>query len=276
MNSENSALTALSELRNLEANRVASEESDRLSKEQAERQAREEADRRAREEAERIARAQAEEYARQQAEQEAREREERIRIHEADVRARAEQEARLREEQMRLDAQMKLAEKKAKPKWPLLVVPLLVAGVGVAGFMAYRSSQEADQRAAEAAQQKAEHEAQIAALTEKMDALAQEQDKLESSKAELDKRLNEAQTDAERAKLLAEKQELELQIAKNAEAQAAAEKTAADEGVKKTPTKKKSPGSGAKKPDDAGTPAPTSGRREKLDVNKGDDPLSGL
>lgn len=271
MNSENSALTALSELRNLEANRVASEESDRVSKEQAERHARDEAERRAREDAERIARAQAEEFARQQAEQEAREREERIRIHEADVRARAEQEARLREEQMRLDAQMKIAEKKAKPKWPLLVVPVLVVGLGVAGYMVYQSTQAAER-------ERAAHEAQIAGLTAKMDALAAEQDKLESSKADLDKRLSAAQTDAERAKLIAEKQELELQIAKNAEAQAVAEQTAADEGVKAKPevVKKKPAGSSTPKKPAADAPDPVSGRRDKLDVNKGDDPLSGL
>lgn len=275
MNSENSALTALSELRNLEANRVASEESDRTSKENAERYARDEAERRAREEADRIARAQAEEYARQVAEHEAREREERIRIHEADVRARAEQEGRLREEQMRLDAQMKLAEKKAKPKWPLLVVPVLVAGLGFAGYMAYRSSQEAEQRALEAKVQQEAHDAQIAALTEQMNKLGEEQSKLESAKADLDQRLSAASNDAERAKLLAEKQQLELQLAKNAEAQAVAETAAASEGVKSDkPAKKKTTATPAKKSDDV-TP-PTPGRREKLDVNKGDDPLSGL
>lgn len=275
MNSENSALTALSELRNLEANRVASEESDRTSKENAERYARDEAERRAREEADRIARAQAEEYARQVAEHEAREREERIRIHEADVRARAEQEGRLREEQMRLDAQMKLAEKKAKPKWPLLVVPVLVAGLGFAGYMAYRSSQEAEQRALEAKAREETHAADMAALTEKMNKLADEQERLQNTSADLDKQLAQATSEAERAKILADKKDLELQIARNAEAQAAAEQTAASEGVKSDkPAKKKTTATPAKKSDDV-TP-PTPGRREKLDVNKGDDPLSGL
>ena len=49
MNSENSALTALSELKNLEANRVASEEAERQAAVMAEQRAREEAERRARE-----------------------------------------------------------------------------------------------------------------------------------------------------------------------------------------------------------------------------------
>ena len=76
----------------------------------------------------------AEEAARFEAERQAREaleREERLRVQEAEARARAEQEARLKEEPMRLDAQVKLSEEKAKPKWPLVVVPVLVLGLGL-------------------------------------------------------------------------------------------------------------------------------------------------
>ena len=60
--------------------------------------------------------------------------EERLRLQEADLRARAEQEARLKEEQMRLDAQVKLAEKKAKPVWLFAVLGLLVVGLGIGGW----------------------------------------------------------------------------------------------------------------------------------------------
>ncbi|MBC8068530.1 MAG: hypothetical protein IAG13_09370 [Deltaproteobacteria bacterium] len=273
MNSENSALTALSELRNLEANRVADQEADRRARDEAERRAREDAERRAREEAERIARAQAEEYARLQAEHEAREREERIRLQEAETRARAEQEGRLREEQMRLDAQMKLAEKKAKPKWPLVVVPLLVAGVGFAGYMAWDNRRDADEKAEQARVQKEEHDAQLALITEKLNSLEAEQDRLETDKAALDAKLAAAVTEQEKQKIRDEKAELERKIAENEAKQADAE-AAGGEGVKRDKPKKKP--SGSKPASSASDTPPVTGRKDKIERGDPNDPLSGL
>lgn len=272
-NSENSALTALSELRNLEADRVATEDSERRAREEADRRARADAERRARDEAERIARLQAEENARQMAEREAREREERIRVSEAEVRARAESEGRLREEQLRLDAQMKLAEKKARPKWPLMVVPVLVAGVGFAGYLAWDNQRKADVEAQRSADQKAEHEAALAAITEKLNALENEQKKLETDKAELDKKLGQATTDAERAKLLAEKQELERKLDANAEQQ---DVTADQGGVKREKKKKSGSSSSSSSSKEEKPDAPPPGRKDKIDLGESDDPLSGL
>ncbi|MFO0634937.1 MAG: hypothetical protein U0168_18995, partial [Nannocystaceae bacterium] len=280
MNSENSALTALSELRNLEANRVASEEAERQAAVMAEQRARDEAERRAREEADRVARAQAEEFARQQAEQEAREREERIRIHEAEVRARADHDARLREEQMRLDAQMKLAEKKAKPKWPLVVVPLLVVGLGGIGFFAWRSHVRAEEERKAAAERDEQYRAEIASMNERFAVLEGEQERLEKDREELNGRLAAATTDAERAKIRAEMEENARKQAENEAALAAAEQTAEAEGVKREPKKKKGGGSGpgpsTSKPAAGSDDPPSTGRKEKIKLGGGDNPLDGL
>ncbi|MBX7081348.1 MAG: hypothetical protein K1X88_19255 [Nannocystaceae bacterium] len=281
MNSENSALTALSELKNLEANRVASEEAERQAAVMAEQRAREEAERRAREEAERVARAQAEEFARQQAEQEARDREERIRLHEADVRARAEHDARLREEQMRLDAQMKLAEKKAKPKWPLVVVPLLVVGLGGIGFFAWRGHVRAEEERKAAAERDEQYRAEIAAMNERFTVLEGEQERLEKDREELNNRLAAATTDAERAKIRAEMEENARKQAENDAALAAAEQTAEAEGVKREPKKKKTGGGGGSgpstaKPASGSDDPPSTGRKEKIKLGGGDNPLDGL
>jgi colicin import membrane protein len=222
-NTENSALIALSELKNLEANRVADIESAKKAKEDAERRAREEAERRAREEAERVAKAEAERLARLAAEQEARDREERLRLQEADLRARAEQEARLKEEQMRLDAQVKLAEKKAKPVWLFAVLGLLVVGLGIGGwqFYEYTERQAEQARVEKAAQDKkdAEQKAAMAALMGELKGLKDEQTRLEKEKQDLDNRLNNVTDAAEKQRLLAEKAALDAQIADNASKQ---------------------------------------------------------
>jgi colicin import membrane protein len=273
-NSENSALVALSELKNLEANRVAQEEAERLAAIEAERQAREAAERAAREQAERIAREQAEQYAREQAEREAREREERIRVQEADARARAEQEARLREEQMRIDAQMRMAEKKAKPKWPLVVVPILVVVLGFGGFLSWQSAKHADEQAQRDAEERArliaekeKQDAVLAEITAEIKRLKEEQAALEESKSDLDKRLAAAQTDAERARILAEKQDLEDKLEENKAKQT------------RSNTKRKVGSSSSSSSKDAAAAEPEpliKGRKDKINLGGGDDPLSGL
>ncbi len=220
---ENSALIALSELKNLEANRVADIESQRKAKEDSERRAREEAERRARAEAERIAKEEADRLAKLAAEKEARDREERLRLQEADLRARAEQEARLKEEQMRLDAQVKLAEKKAKPVWLYAVLGLLVVGLGVGvwQFIDYTNKQEEQSRQEKAAQAKkdAEQKAAMEALMAELKGLKDEQNRLETEKQALDAKLNNVTDAAEKQRLLAEKAALDAQIAENANKQ---------------------------------------------------------
>ncbi|MGH1348540.1 MAG: hypothetical protein ACRBN8_43745 [Nannocystales bacterium] len=276
MNSENSALMALSELKNLEADRVAQVHADHQSEIEAKRLAQEAAERQAREIAEQQAREEAERLAAEQAAREAREREERIRVAEAEARSRAEQEARLAEEQMRIDAQMKLAEQKSKPKWPLFVVPLLVLGLGGLGFMYYSGQKEAAEKAAVAAAERAKIEEQAAAdrasFQATLERLEKERKKQDAKLAGINKQLSETKSDAERAKLLAEKQALEAKIAATEEEQ---------ETTKKKTGKKKSRGgakSKAAKPKAASDdPAPvTKVRKKKINLGSGDDPLDGL
>ncbi len=225
-NTENSALIALSELKNLEANRVADIESAKRAKEEAERRAREDAERRAREEAERIAREEADRLAKLAAEKEARDREERLRLQEADLRARAEQEARLKEEQMRLDAQVKLAEKKAKPVWLYAVLGVLVIGLGIGGWQAYEYVKRQDEQdrqdkeaaaIAKAAQDKrdAEQKAAMAALMSELKGLKDEQNRLEGERKTLADKLNNVTDAAERERLLKQQADLDNKIADN-------------------------------------------------------------
>lgn len=262
-NTENSALIALSELKNLEANRVAEIESQKKAREDAERRAREDAERRAREEAERVAKAEAERLARLAAEQEARDREERLRLQEADLRARAEQEARLKEEQMRLDAQVKLAEKKAKPVWLYAVLGVLVIGLGIAGWQFYEyTERQAEQdrldkeaaAVAKAAQDKrdAEQKAAMAALMAELKGLKDEQTRLESERKSLADKLNTVTDSAERQRLLDEQADLDKKIADN---------------KKKQVTKKSS---------DSGDPKPEKSKGGITVKKNVDDPLDGL
>lgn len=222
-NTENSALIALSELKDLEANRVAEIESQKKAREESERRAREEAERKAREEAERLAREEAERLARLAAEKEARDREERLRLQEADLRARAEQEARLKEEQMRLDAQVKLAEKKAKPVWLYAVIGLLVVALGVGTWQAIeytnRQEEESKRLAEVQAKKDAEQKAAMEALMAELKGLKDEQNRLEKEKQDLDERLKNVTDETEKQKLLAEKAALDAQLAENTQKQ---------------------------------------------------------
>jgi hypothetical protein len=216
MSRENSALIALNELKNLEAQRVQQVVDDKRSKEDAERQRVEEAERKRREEAERVRREDEERMRREQEEREQREREERIRVAETEARARAEQEARLREEQMRLDAQVKMAERKKTPYWLYATAGVLAVGVAVGGYFAWNKVKENEAIAAQQAADKKKHEAESEAQAKVIKELEAEKAKLEKEQADLDKaqkdleaKLATATTDAEKAALLAEKAKLD-------------------------------------------------------------------
>lgn len=261
-NTENSALIALSELKNLEATRVAELESEKRAKEESERRTREEAERRAREIAEREAREEAERIARETAEREAREREERLRLQEADLRARAEQEGRLKEEQMRLDAQVKLAEKKARPMWLYAVLGVLIIGVSIGGYLIFDYIQTRDEaeRLAEIERKKQDdaRAAEMATLMKELKGLQEEQNKIREQKDEIEAQLRGVQDDAERQKLLAKQAALDAQLAANEDKQ------------KKNKGKSKSTGksSSAPKPEKS---------KGGISVSKNvDDPLDGL
>lgn len=225
-NTENSALIALSELKDLEAMRVAEVESEKRAKEESERRTREEAERRAREIADRKAREEAERIARETAEQEARDREERLRLQEADLRARAEQEARLKEEQMRLDAQVKLAEKKARPLWLYGVLGMLAIGLGVGGYMIYERDEAAELAAIEQKKKDIERQkqddaraAEMATLMKELKGLQEEQNKIKQQKDDIENQLRGVQDETERQKLLAKQAALDAQLTANADKQ---------------------------------------------------------
>jgi hypothetical protein len=263
---ENSALLALAELRNLESGRIADEQRRRSEEAQARHLAAMEAQRRAREEAEQAARAQHEALARARAEAEARAREEQSRLYEAEMRARIEHESRLQREQARLEAQMRLAEKAAAPRWPFVAVPLLVATVAIAGTLAFRGAQEAERQAALLEQDRKHQDEQIAAITAKLDELEDEQARLERERSELVVQLNAATSEAERAELQAKQDELDRKLEKNAEAR----------GTKPTPKRPpaaKKPPRGVIEVGDTKDPLPP---RDKIVVDDSDDPLSGL
>ncbi|MEM9459011.1 MAG: hypothetical protein AAGF11_32840 [Myxococcota bacterium] len=189
MSSENSAVVALSHLWDLEADRVRRQQqarraaacAERLAAERMQQQEREAAERRAAHEAARL-------HDERMAELE-RERHDRLRVEEAEARARIEHEARLRQEQMRLDAQVRLTERKARPRWPMAVIPVLVVGlVGMVG-LGWHSFAERENAERESAEQIAARQA---------DALAQVRAKLGALEA------RQAQLQQERSALLAQ------------------------------------------------------------------------
>ena len=256
---ENSALIALAELKNLEAERVAQEQAKADAKAAAERKAREEIERKAREEAERIAAEEAARLAKAQAEKEAREREERLRLQETELKTRAEQEARLREEQMRLDAQILMTEKKARPLW--LTITPIVLGIGliVGGYFAWTTIESRDTAAAaeraKAAKRDEDNKKALETLMAELNELKSEQERLEKERASLDSKLAQVQDETERQRLLAEKAALDEELEANKAKQSKNKKNRRPKsGGDKTETKKK--------------PAIT--------VTKTDDPLDGL
>ncbi len=121
---DNSVLFSLSELRQIEEERVQQEVAGEQARVAAEIKAKEDVERRAREDVERRAR---EEEDRRTAEVRRREQEERdatLRLQESERRARIEAETKLRSEQMRLEVEAKARAKK-------LPIPQIVAGVVV-------------------------------------------------------------------------------------------------------------------------------------------------
>jgi colicin import membrane protein len=257
---ENSALVALAELRNLEDSRKAEEERRRSAEAQARHLAALEAERREREEAERIAREEREALARAQAEADARARDEQARLHEAEMRARMEHEERLRREQMRLEAQMRISETTASPRWPYAVVPLLAAAVAIAGTLAWRSAADTERVAELAERDRRAQDEQIAAISAKLDALEDEQARLERERTELVTQLDAATSEAQREALREQQAELDAKIAANAKAQG------------KKPSTGKKPAPKPAKPSDGETKP----SRPPIVIDDTTDPLAGL
>ena len=281
--SNNSALMALAELQRLEDERhseiAAREAAARAQTERIARLAAEKAER------ERIA-AEQEARARADAEREAesvRRREEAARIEAAAAAALAEHEARLAEEEARIDAEIRRAQRRAAPKWPLLAVPmLLLAGIGLGGF-GWMSKQQAERTAkhndnaqmlyAEAGER---HEDALAEIHGMVGDLEDERDRLEAKVTELTTVADRAE--AERAR---EEAAAAAEAAEKAAAEAAKSKT---KSTKSTKTKKKTTSKSKPKPKPKAEPKPkpeeveppTPGRKDRIELGDSLDPLAGL
>ncbi|MCA9650050.1 MAG: hypothetical protein KC501_09085 [Myxococcales bacterium] len=271
MTSETSALFALSELQALEADRVRAEQQAREAAAAAERLAREQAAQRERELAEQRA---AEEAARLRAQREAeleRERQEQLRLREAEAIARAEHEARLRREQLHLEAQIRLAERKAKPKWPLAVVPVLLLGLVGAGAMLWHGEREAEREAALHAAEAQARADDFAAMSEKLDRLTAEQAQLQQDRALLLQQIAAAKNDEAAATALKEKLDaLDAKIASNDDAQRKAGGDGKGRGTKPRATRKPPRET---KTETSPKPKGRTDGRVKVDTT---DPLAGL
>lgn len=198
---ESSLLFSLAELRQIEQDRIASEE--------AERQAAAEAERRAAAEAERAAR-QAAEQRRQRAEQAERERAEReaaerraeaLRLEEAERTARIEAEAQLAE--IRLAREMEVRRIEAASKRPVglkLLAASLVAIAVVLGLVLYFKALENRRKAEELA----ETRAQIADIQERIDGLIADKDRAYAAMLDAKTRADEEAAARELARIKAE------------------------------------------------------------------------
>ncbi|HWB73982.1 MAG TPA: hypothetical protein VG755_03480 [Nannocystaceae bacterium] len=266
MATENSALVALAEIHELESRRIANEQARRDAEREAQARAQRDAVERTEAEARRVAELQAMQAAQAAALQAEREREERIRIAQAEVIARAEHEARVRAEELRLAAQLKLAERQARPRWPLFAAPVLIAAVIGAGMLAWRGNAEADARADELAAQREAHEARIAAIADRVSALQSEQDRLEADRAVLEQKLADAADAEEKAKLERELADLRAKLS-----------AGEAKGAKTTKTTRTTKTTPRTQPRDEGTPD-VQGRppRERIETGDEDDPLGGL
>jgi colicin import membrane protein len=148
---ESSVLFSLRELRQLEDDRVKTEQDELAARLAAEKQAKEDAERRAREDEERK-RQDEENKVRAEAERkEAADREERIRIAETERRAQVEAQMQLEQQRLHLDHQVKLASAPTKSHKALYaiigVMTLLVVGLGVAYYVHKKHADEEAQRA---------------------------------------------------------------------------------------------------------------------------------
>jgi flagellar basal body-associated protein FliL len=266
MLTKDSALIALSELQNLEADRVRREQQARQAKADAERQARELVQQRAREQAEREAAEQAARLHAQRMAELQREHEDRVRVQEAEARARVEHDARLRHEQLRLEAQIRMSEQRARPRWPLVVVPVLLLGVVGAAVMAWQGQQFSErvaQERAKAQELAAQQTKALAAVTAKLDALEAEQARMQQARTDLTGKMAAARGDeAAEAKLRQQLDALDADIANNDRARAEAGRG----GVRPRPRPR--PKTDAK-PDKPRT-------RPVLELSGSNDPLAGI
>ena len=195
---ENSVLFSLNELRNIEQDRVKSEEEQERARIEAERRAREEEIRRAKEAEEAKVRAEQERQRREIEEKERIEREHDLRLKESERRAQIEAAAKLEQARIEAEARARIEGKKF-PTMQVVggVIAVVVLAAGIMSYLVYTNNQE--------------HAREQAALQARVDAerkqlLAQQEadrQKLEAQLAAMKDDLAKAKTDEERAKIRA-------------------------------------------------------------------------
>jgi hypothetical protein len=205
---ESSVLFSLRELRSIEEERIAEEESARRRAEEERRRAAEEAERRAREEEEARRRAIEEAERRGREELERVHREERLRVEEAERRARVEAQANL--EQQRMAHEMELRAEEVRRKRPtalIAIAAILLLAVGGLGFVAYKKSQESEEK-----------DRQLAALQDEMNKTSGEINDLTSKLQKDLETLRAAKTAEERQAAEAQLKETERRRAEKQKA----------------------------------------------------------
>jgi hypothetical protein len=255
---ENSTITALTTLRALQAERLADEQAARAARLQHALAARDAARVRAEAALTEAARRQAERDAAQRAAQARVQRQEA----EAAIRARFEAETQLQKEQMRLDALMKLAGERPKPRWPKLIVSALTLLLGATGYLAIENQSRAADAARARTDLAAQTEQDAAQTRETLERLGDELTTISRERLAL---MAAAMTAAEADAAPEAEPELELEP----EPEVAEPKPKAKAKPKTSPKKPKAKPSEA--PADTGRPA-----KDRITVDLGNDPLGGL
>lgn len=195
---ENSLLTSLNELRNVEEERLKEEEDVVRQKAEAEARAREEALRRAREEEEAKVRAAEDKVRKEREDKERKRREEQLRLEEAERRAHIEAQAKLDEARIQAEAQIRVSKRVPVRIIATIVTIAIVVSGGTIYYMYTKHVEE--QRLAEAEARRKIEEAEKEQQRIRDEAEAQKraaQKRLE----DLQGKLNSATSEAEKVKL---------------------------------------------------------------------------
>ncbi len=197
---ENSVLFSLNELRNIEQDRVRSEEEAERQRIEAERRAREDEIRRAKEAEEAKRRAEEDRIRRDQEEKERAVREGELRLKESERRAQIEAAAKLEQARIEAEARARIEGKKFPTAQVVAgVIGLVVLAGSIMGYLVYNHNQELARTQAELTA-KAEQERQKLIAEEKVQQAAL-QKQLSDLRTQYDKASNEAERAQIRAKM---------------------------------------------------------------------------
>ncbi len=169
----------------------------------------------------------------------------------------------------RFDAQLRTSERRASPRWPLAVVPVLVLGIAGVAALAWQDQQINERNAEERARTEAfaEQQAQtLAALDTKLEAFDAQHERMQQRRAQLDAKVLAAKGDAAtEAALRKELDALDADIASNERAR--------DEARTRVKPRSERP---KPKPKVDAEPETKPRTRPALELSSSRDPLAGL